>query len=119
MSTELKVMMYHDDKMGDVVRLLEPHAFVFKGKEYVVPVGFESDGASVPRFFWRMLSPKIYGVTLAPSIEHDFLYDQKAETRQAVDAFYRDLLIEEGYSKWKANLTYLGVRMGGGSHWKD
>lgn len=115
--TKLAVAIFHDEEKGDVIKLLEEHKFTFKGKEYVVPEGYESDGMSIPRFFWRLICPQIDATSLVPSVEHDFLYDEKAGTRKEIDQFYEDRLIECGFPKWKAVMTYWGVRIGGGSHW--
>ena len=115
--TTLAVTIFHDEKKGDVIKLLEPHEFEFKGKKYVIPEGYESDGMSIPRFFWRLICPQIDATSLVPSVEHDYLYGQKVETRKEVDQFYQSRLVEYGFPKWKANLTYWGVRMGGKSHW--
>lgn len=86
----------------------------------VVPEGYVSDGASVPRLLWRLLSPPIDPVTLAPSIVHDWLYDNGASlglTRIEADAWYADALHQHGYPAWKCLLTYAGTRLGGGSRW--
>ena len=116
-ATKLAVAIFHDDEKGDVIKLLENHVFNFKEVEYTVPEGYESDGMSIPRFFWRLICPQIDATSLVPSVEHDYLYDRKIGTRKEVDQFYQQRLIECGFSKWKASLTYWGVRIGGGSHW--
>lgn len=107
----------HDDAMGDVIVLVTPIKFTFNGQEYEVPAGFASDGMSVPRFFWRMLSPKLDFHTLVPSVIHDYMYSVKLGTRSEADEFYYQNLIAGGFGKVKAKLVWLGVRLGGGSHW--
>ena len=82
-----------------------------------IPKGYRSDGASVPRFFWRLLSPKIDMATLGPSIVHDWMYGRRWGSRADADAWYRDALIANKYPRWKARLTYTGLRWFGGSHW--
>ncbi len=51
-------------------------AFEYKDKTsnvtYVIPAGFEFDGASIPRFLWAILSP--VGLLLIPGLLHDFGY---------------------------------------------
>lgn len=87
----------------------------------VVPSGFVSDGMSVPRVLWRLLSPPIDPVTLAPSIIHDWLYTNAAKyglDRADCDSWYCDALHEQGFPLWKCLLTYVGLRIFGGSHWK-
>lgn len=116
------------DERGDCFELLEPLCFELPPRpplwllkrRFTAPVGFSSDGASVPRFLWRLLSPRIDPVTLAPSIAHDWLYTQAGRrdlTRVECDTWYRDALILRGYPRWKATLTYIGVRLFGTRHW--
>ena len=101
-----------------VIELMEPIVFTdAAGQDWVIPVGFRSDGASVPRFLWRLLSPAIDPQTLWASIIHDYCYGKAITTREKADAAYRDQLIEDGYPVWKARLTYGGLRLFGGSHW--
>jgi hypothetical protein len=86
----------------------------------VVPEGYLSDGASVPRILWRLLSPPIDPITLTPSIVHDWLYDHGSAlglTRIEADEWYADALYSNGYAAWRTMLTYVGVRLGGGSRW--
>ena len=101
-----------------VIETMEPIVFAdAAGQDWVIPVGFRSDGASVPRVLWRLLSPAIDPQTLWASLIHDYCYLYRITTRQMCDAAYRDQLIEDGYPAWKARLTYCGLRLFGGSHW--
>lgn len=117
------------ERLTTAITLVAPLRFTLPPREplwllerhFVVPAGYVSDGASVPRLFWRLLSPPIDPVTLAPSIIHDWLYDNAWKydlTRLECDRWYRDALIANGYQKWKANLTYFGIRLRGGRHWR-
>ena len=101
---------------GDTFVILEEYPFVFQGQTYTVPVGYRSDGASVPRFFWRMLSPKIDSQTLDASVVHDYMYDKKIGTRLEADRYYLIGLLLHGYPAWKCILTYIGVRAIGWAH---
>lgn len=87
------------------------------GSWHSIPAGFVSDGASVPRFLWRLLSPAVDGATLWASIVHDWSYAHAITTRDQCDVMYKKQLIEDGYPRWKAQLTYLGLRLFGASHW--
>ena len=53
------VDIHKEDKRGNVYTMREPGGLgiVWRGKCFLVPYGFESDGASVPRFFWRLIFP--------------------------------------------------------------
>ena len=86
-----------------------------------IPAGYVSDGASVPRFFWRLLSPPVDPVTLAPSIAHDWLYDNSRRYnlgRLECDIWYYYALMENGYPLWKCELTYWAIRLFGWMHWR-
>ncbi len=45
--------IHTSDEMGNVFTLREELSY----GGLTVPAGFESDGASVPRFFWRIVFP--------------------------------------------------------------
>ena len=111
------------------VRLLSPLTFTYVSPDaprphpfrVTIPEGFLSDGASVPRLFWRLLSPPIDPVTITPSLVHDYLYVNGARMgmdREEVDRWYANALLDNGYPLWKCLLTFYGVRLGGASHWQ-
>ena len=82
-----------------------------------IPRGFQSDGMSVPRFFWRWIGPPVDGRTLAASVAHDWLYTSKVVSRAEADAWYRRQLIAAGYPATKAWAAWAGIRLFGGWHW--
>jgi hypothetical protein len=86
------------------------------GRVFVVPVGFSTDFASVPRV---ALAFVLCGDTAhAASALHDFLYTQHPVTRDVADAVLREAAIASGVPAWRAALLWAGVRVGGGgSHW--
>ena len=111
--------MLFDAKRGTLIRIEEPIFFKIHDRTVIIPRGYISDGMSVPRILWRLLSPPIYGETLIPSIIHDWMYDSMYCSRSEADEYYYNGLRANGYPKWKAVLTYIGVRLFGGSHWGD
>ncbi|BCG64106.1 MAG: hypothetical protein methR_P1872 [Methyloprofundus sp.] len=40
---------------------------------FVIPSGYQFDGASIPRIFWAILSPT--GILLIPGLLHDYAYE--------------------------------------------
>ena len=106
-----------DEKQGKVIVLDRDFSFFFQNKIYTIPEGFQSDGMSIPRFFWRFISPQLDFQTLIPSIQHDFAYMYHIGERRDIDKWYRNLLVAYGMPKWKADIVYMGVRLGGSSHW--
>ena len=83
----------------------------------IILSGFRSDGMSIPRFFWRWLSPKVEGHTISPGIVHDWLYTVKTLTRAGADEWLRQALIANGMKWHKAAAVWLAVRLFGRSHW--
>ena len=103
---------------GKTICLDEPLAFELHGTAYTVPRGFRSDGMSVPRWLWGVISPQISAETLEPSIIHDYLYNAKICTREEADEWYYDALLENGYSPKKAKVVFRAVRIFGARHWR-
>lgn len=101
------------------IQLMEPLRFECGGDAHEVPSGYVSDGMSVPRLFWRLLSPPVDGRTLRASVIHDYLYATGFVSRAEADRFYRLSLIEDGYPAWKAWAVWIGVRIGGRSHYTE
>lgn len=90
------------------------------GMAFTVPAGFVTDGASIPRFLWRLCGHPLETRRFPIAVLHDWLYEEGAAlglTRQQVDEIYRDGLLSLGYGKWAANTEYLAIRLCGGSRW--
>ena len=80
-----------------------------------VPAGFVTDGASVPRFLWRVLGPPLEADTIGAAVKHDWEYARAARPRADIDAdFYFDLRAD-GVGVIRSALYWLGVRIGGGA----
>lgn len=81
----------------------------FEACGVVVPAGFITDGASVPRVVWTLFNP--VGELFEASIIHDYLYANAIESKK-----YADLKFKEVADLYRANNTwaaYLAVRVGG------
>ena len=113
--------IHHETARGDILTLKEELVILWRGKVLVVPEGFESDGASVPRFLWGSVSPQIHPSTLRGAVAHDFLCRTTPDgwTRKEADELFYDLIREDGLSWWKAQKAYWGVRLFGGGAWVD
>ena len=110
------VDVHTSDEMGNVYTLREELSY----GGLTVPAGFESDGASVPRFFWRIVFPPGEQGAVRADFLHDFIYRTHPEgwTREQADELFRELLIDDGVSRFSAALAYYGVRLFGGSSWE-
>jgi len=113
-------MLYSPATAGGLWELAADWSIVYAGEVYRLPVGFQTDGASIPRFLWRLCGTPLEVPRLYAALVHDWLYsggDPEA-TRQDADALYRDIQIALGISRFKAYVEWSALRMCGGSHWE-
>jgi hypothetical protein len=111
----LRVELLED---GLRARLIEPFRVQlreFGGQTIEVPQGFETDFASVPRFFWRIVPP--WGRYSPAAVVHDYLYQSGTLERYEADRVFLTLMQRLGVSAWKRNVMYEAVRLFGGSAW--
>ena len=109
----MKIRLYFDyEKDSTCFELLEECKIL----NFTVPVGFCSDGASVPRILWSYCEP-INGKYIKVFVLHDFLYYSHLTTRKEADETLYELLKEAGMGTTKAWTIYESVRLFGGSHW--
>ena len=101
--------------------------------------GFLYDGASVPRFAWTISGLTPDGLLRAAALVHDVFYVHKGVldlktkdvtvykngqlstltlTRKESDQLFKAILIKSHVTKFKANLAYHSVRIGGYYKWK-
>ena len=108
--------VHQSDSMGNVYTLRQD--LYVDG--LTVPAGFSSDGASVPRFFWRVVFPPGDQKALRAAFVHDWIYRTHPDgwSREAADMLFLKILIEDGMPKYRAALAWLGVRLFGGPAWK-
>ena len=116
------VDIHESDDRGNVYTLREPGglAIFWAGLSLTVPEGFESDGASVPRFFWRAVFPPGDTRALRAAFCHDFIYRTHplGWMRTDADSLFLELLLEHGTPFFRALLAYIGVRLFGRIAWK-
>jgi hypothetical protein len=83
----------------------------------VVPAGFVTDFASVPRSFWAVYSP--FGQYQWAAVVHDYLYWTQQCSREQADRLMRLAMDESGVTPWTREAIYRSVRLGGQSAWDD
>lgn len=86
-------------------------------REIVVPAGFQTDYASVPRLpfaYWLA-----GGVAKKAAVIHDYLYRSAESTRAEADAVFREAMSVTGTSWWRRYPMWLGVRLFGGLNYKS
>jgi hypothetical protein len=96
------------------------------GVEYVIPKGFQFDGASIPKFLHTWLSP--VGVLLMGGLVHDYAYKYETLkkkgkgtmgilTQKDADVIFRDINIEQNGFHFLNYLAYWALRLGGFVAW--
>ena len=78
---------------GETVAVLQKDMAYYTSKGcIVVPKGFESDGCSMPRFFWRLFGHPFDMQYLRKTILHDYLYKTQIFDRKTADLIFREEL---------------------------
>jgi hypothetical protein len=97
------------------------------GNEYVIPKGFQFDGASIPKFMRTFFSP--VGVLLIGGLVHDYMYKYSAlksvqangalllVNQKKADQIFRDINIEVNGFYFMNYLAYWSLRIGGFVAW--
>lgn len=110
----------------DIWKLHEPFRFIHNRlgvleETIVVPAGYETDFASVPGIFWSLV-PKD-GQYDGAAVIHDFLYGMKGKdvepprTRHECDDIFLDGMAVLNVPKWKRDIMWFAVRIGGWLPW--
>lgn len=100
-------------------RLLRDFTYYINGKKYIIPAGFEWDGASVPGIFWLCIGTPHDSWFEIASLIHDWIYLTHILSRVNADEILRIALIAECVSSAKACTMWLAVRVGGSGAWKN
>ena len=118
---DIPVSVHAEDERGNVLTLLAPLEFIWRGRIVYVPAGFESDGVSTPRCLWATVSPAIHPQTLRAGIAHDWIYRAHPDgwTRKEADRLFYDLCREDGLGWWRSQKAYCGLRIFGWKAWRD
>lgn len=102
-------------------------AFEINGEGFIIPQGFQFDGASIPKFLHTWLSPT--GVLLMGGLVHDYAYKYETLLRSGqketmgvidqkkADEIFRDINIEQNGFHFLNNLAYWALRIGGFVAW--
>ena len=86
------------------------------GQRIVVPRGFVTDFASVPRVFWTIF-PK-HGEYTRAAIVHDYLYWEQQCTREQADELFEIVMEDSEVDTTSRYTIYAAVRVWGGGAWE-
>ena len=86
-------------------------------KKYItIPKGYVTNGADIPRFFWRLFPP--FSPEYLPAvIIHDFFCDEaeklnnSKELYKHADTLFKEALKALRVSSWKVTIFYNAVRL--------
>ena len=103
---------------GKQWRLCNELAFEFNGSLYVVPLGFVTDGASIPRIYRWRFSP--LGQWVRAATIHDWIYrtPDVAISRHDADKIFFAAMKQDSVSRWTRNVMYRAVQLFGRSSYK-
>ena len=104
----------------------EDFHFELEDTNFMIPAGFEFDGASVPKFLATFLSP--VGVLLMGGLVHDYGYKYATllkndgttigyKNQAYMDRLFRDICIEVNGFKFLNYLAYWTLRLAGFVAW--
>lgn len=98
-------------------KLISPFSYMNRNDDVVtVPIGFEFDGASVPRVMWWLFPP--FGRYREAAAIHDYLYVEQKIRGEFISRDLADLNLlwgmeDLGVAWWKRQMIYRAVRLGG------
>lgn len=85
------------------------------GPKIIVPAGFNTDFASVPRIFWIFISPVDRHGKAA--VLHDYMYRTEMFPRHICDYIFKEAMTSINVAGWKKFLIYWNVRIFGFFVW--
>jgi hypothetical protein len=89
------------------------------GWRVIVPKGFVTDFASIPRPLWAIVGGPADGKYRKAAVVHDFLYRTKGlATRPQADSVLLEAMKVSGCGWWERSIIYSGVRVGGSGSYK-
>ena len=96
------------------MKLLKPVYFRDgAGRTWQAPAGAWLDGASIPRFFWRVVGSPYSGRYRAASVVHDYYCNVQTRPSPEVHHVFWEMCLASGVGRWSAFWLWLAVRMFG------
>ena len=105
---------------GRKVRVVESFSYDIGkkgGTTIEVPVGFVSDGASIPKIFWFIVGSPLTGKYRGAAILHDYLYYSTRYPRKRCDEIFLEAMTVLKVNKVKRTIIFWAVRIFGDIAW--
>lgn len=101
-----------------IYRLFRRYRYISSKGIIHAPEGMETDGASIPRVFWNILSPD--GDYFGAAVIHDWLYSKNnfEFDRLESDLIFKEAMFNIGVPWYRREAIYRAVRMFGYRHFK-
>lgn len=115
----VKVALYRYARDGRYGELLEQVNCELPKGVVKIPKGFKTDFASIPRFFYSIITP--IGKHTLPAILHDYLYANGAKidiSRKEADKIFYNAMLECSVNKCTAWIMWASVRAFGFTSYK-
>lgn len=101
-----------DDNFRDM-KLLTPFGYVDpRGVNWDVPVGYITNGASVPWGLWNIVGGPYDGPYRDAAVLHDYYTENKLRTWEDTHRMYYEASIARGVSENRASIMYAGLLVG-------
>lgn len=98
---------------GRSFTLLQPYNYLCRSGELItIPAGATTDGASVPRFFWREFPP--FGTYWKAAVLHDYAYRCLSKPKEECDNLLLEAMESLGVDEISAHTIYQAVSLCGG-----
>jgi hypothetical protein len=82
-------------------------------KEIIVPEGFVTNGASIPRFLWSFCYDPFHPKIITGAVIHDYLYSTGIVPRYMADEIAKTIWFDHGAGEKRVALMYKAIRMFG------
>ncbi|MCK5602323.1 DUF1353 domain-containing protein [Candidatus Pacearchaeota archaeon] len=96
---------------GNIAKFEVTEDYKCEVSDIVIPKGFITDGASIPRIFWPVFPP--FGQYFNAAVEHDYLYSITYQTRKEGDKIFLEQMKNDGVKWFTRKMIYRAVRMFG------
>jgi hypothetical protein len=99
-------------------KMVADYKVTYAGMTFEIPIDFEFDLSSVPRWLWPIVSS--FELSIVAPLIHDYFFrfagrpiyhtPIKQVTRLQANQIFYDMMILEGVPKWKASAAYHAVQ---------
>ncbi len=100
-------------------KLTKPFEYINSPVIIRVPIGFITDGASIPKIAWSLIGSPWSGRYSRAAVIHDYGYSSQTITRKEVDTIFLDGMKILGVSWWKRKTMWFFVRSFAWKPWNN